>query len=241
MGRLTDLPGAFSFPRRIAFDGRIGCPEKKGKTMKIASRLFASSLLVGAAMIAAPATAATSINFDNGTNGASVGSFYSALGITFGNASFTDNFGLAGSSGALGIAATAGGFQPTPNSPITATFSSAVGSIGIRGIDVGQNGIRLEAYNSANVLVAFDQYFGPDVGVGTFRDLFVTGAGITSFKLFQPVNVTGDGVLFDNLTFDVAAPGVPEPATWAMMMLGFGAMGAALRRRPSVKARVRFT
>ena len=25
--------------------------------------------------------------------------------------------------------------------------------------------------------------------------------------------------------------GVPEPATWAMMMLGFGAMGAALRRR----------
>ena len=28
------------------------------------------------------------------------------------------------------------------------------------------------------------------------------------------------------------APGaVPEPATWAMMMLGFGAMGASLRRR----------
>ena len=31
--------------------------------------------------------------------------------------------------------------------------------------------------------------------------------GITSFKLFQPVNVAGDGVLFDNLTFNVAAPG----------------------------------
>ena len=25
-------------------------------------------------------------------------------------------------------------------------------------------------------------------------------------------------------------PGVPEPATWAMMLLGFGAAGAALRR-----------
>jgi hypothetical protein len=26
-------------------------------------------------------------------------------------------------------------------------------------------------------------------------------------------------------------PGVPEPATWAMMLLGFGAIGFALRRR----------
>ena len=32
--------------------------------------------------------------------------------------------------------------------------------------------------------------------------------------------------------------GVPEPATWAMLMLGFGAVGYAMRRRP--KARVRF-
>lgn len=28
---------------------------------------------------------------------------------------------------------------------------------------------------------------------------------------------------------------VPEPATWAMMLLGFGAIGAALRRRKSVR------
>lgn len=33
---------------------------------------------------------------------------------------------------------------------------------------------------------------------------------------------------------------VPEPASWAMMMLGFGAMGAALRRRAKVAARIRF-
>jgi len=38
------------------------------------------------------------------------------------------------------------------------------------------------------------------------------------------------------LTYDYtpwAAFGVPEPATWAMMLLGFGAMGAAMRRRPA--------
>ncbi|MBN8815052.1 MAG: PEP-CTERM sorting domain-containing protein [Sphingomonas sp.] len=33
---------------------------------------------------------------------------------------------------------------------------------------------------------------------------------------------------------------VPEPATWAMMIMGFGLMGAAMRRNRKVTARVRF-
>jgi hypothetical protein len=36
------------------------------------------------------------------------------------------------------------------------------------------------------------------------------------------------------------AGGVPEPATWALMILGFGAIGGAMRRRQSVAAKVRF-
>ena len=31
-------------------------------------------------------------------------------------------------------------------------------------------------------------------------------------------------------------PAVPEPATWALLLLGFGLAGAALRRRPSPAA-----
>lgn len=42
-------------------------------------------------------------------------------------------------------------------------------------------------------------------------------------------------IVFDDITFGSATPGgggqVPEPATWAMMLLGFGAAGAALRRK----------
>lgn len=34
--------------------------------------------------------------------------------------------------------------------------------------------------------------------------------------------------------------GVPEPATWAMMLLGFGAIGSALRRRSKVTTGVRY-
>jgi hypothetical protein len=37
-----------------------------------------------------------------------------------------------------------------------------------------------------------------------------------------------------------AGGGVPEPATWALMILGFGAVGGAMRRRQSVAAKVRF-
>ena len=40
-----------------------------------------------------------------------------------------------------------------------------------------------------------------------------------------------------NVAFEAGHPGdVPEPATWAMMMLGFGAVGWQLRRRSSTLA-----
>ncbi|MBS0479965.1 MAG: PEP-CTERM sorting domain-containing protein [Proteobacteria bacterium] len=38
----------------------------------------------------------------------------------------------------------------------------------------------------------------------------------------------------DNVVLQLSARqpgGVPEPATWAMMVVGFGAVGSALRRR----------
>jgi len=59
---------------------------------------------------------------------------------------------------------------------------------------------------------------------------------------FDQVQVTGKFgyyVYFDNVAFGDAAsttPAVPEPATWAMLIAGFGLVGSAARRRRNTLA-----
>lgn len=43
------------------------------------------------------------------------------------------------------------------------------------------------------------------------------------------------GAVFDDFTFDTSVGAVPEPATWATLMFGFGALGAVMRRRARTK------
>jgi hypothetical protein len=68
-------------------------------------------------------------------------------------------------------------------------------------------------------------------GLQTFT---VNLKGVSSFKLYT--GGSGDtGVQIDNVRFDESlVTGVPEPASWAMMLLGFGGLGALLRQRRSL-------
>jgi hypothetical protein len=67
------------------------------------------------------------------------------------------------------------------------------------------------------------------------------GAGAHSFVLFYADRQEVDAQLSFSLPANIViTSGVPEPATWAMMVLGFGAMGGALRRRQKVVTRIRF-
>ena len=92
-----------------------------------------------------------------------------------------------------------------------------------------------------------------DVGANTVLfsqgSTFISGATHNSFSfngvrantLELVVNLTGlggvsDDIGLDNVRFSqaLATPGIPEPATWAMMILGFGATGAVIRRRAAL-------
>jgi hypothetical protein len=63
----------------------------------------------------------------------------------------------------------------------------------------------------------------------------VFGPGTFAITIAGDVDLasTANPAVFDGfLTFNNASP-VPEPTTWAMMLLGFGAVGYSMRKRPS--------
>lgn len=66
---------------------------------------------------------------------------------------------------------------------------------------------------------------------GTGRFLNATGAIVSSGTLtFGLANGVTVGIFNGTVTGVLNAPAIPEPATWAMMIAGFGILGSAARR-----------
>ena len=84
----------------------------------------------------------------------------------------------------------------------------------------------------------------PRTGVGSGRAVFdlspFAGRSVNvRLQFASDYAITGKGVLTDNLVVsgtpapepDPIPGGVPEPATWALILTGFLGAGAAIRRR----------
>jgi len=112
--------------------------------------------------------------------------------------------------------------------PLITAFSVYIGSI--------DSYNEISFYNGASMLGWFggDQLAPPtangDQGAAATNQRFVfnfNGQKVDRVVFFS----RGNSMEWDSIAAPISA--VPEPATWAMMITGFGLMGAALRRRRS--------
>jgi hypothetical protein len=191
------------------------------------------------ALTGAPALAATTIDFTAspvGTiaNGDRISNQYASLGVTF---SLFENgapvgvgglaFGNVPFAAGLGNALfnTVGGIAPiSPDNRADILRLSFLSDVS--GLSFLTNG-----FTDITVFNAFDS------GGNLLQSLTNTTGGVTtiSFSASGIARVDAlqgrDDFAFgiDQLSFISAA--VPEPATWAMMLVGFGAVGFAMRRR----------
>ena len=136
------------------------------------------------------------------------------------------NFDLSGSRNAT--------FQldsnPTPTTSIPGVFGDQIEFVNVSGTFNGAPGTGtigfgtglFAALNITGTSLGFTQFAGPALFSGTASaPMFMTG----TFALTSIVSGRS------TLTISEAVAAIPEPATWAMMIGGFGMIGFAARRR----------
>jgi len=126
---------------------------------------------------------------------------------------------------------------------LTTNLASGTGSASIFS-KVGFNTISfdwgtIDTYNTFGLLDAAGNAFYTMTGQQIVPHDSVNGSRIslTSDQSIYGLRLFSNSPAFevDNVTFSATA--VPEPGTWGMMVIGFGAMGLAMRRRSSPKSR----
>jgi hypothetical protein len=170
----------------------------------------------------APAPQSASVvSFNTKGSGASNALFLNAGKI---NGPYNSNPGEGG--GVSQIFTTVGG-AATFSADIAAFYTRTSGGLGIGLVSVLLDGVVLDSHDFGDVAG------GPITLRSTLGFTTNLSAGqhtlsLQATRLFAP----GRGVTsqyFDSVSLDVVA--VPEPATWAMLLFGFGMTGASLRYR----------
>ena len=207
-------------------------------------RLFNLALAgAAAALLAAPAMAATvaDASFEVPEQGSSF-----TYNPTVTDATFSGGSGVQGNGSAWGFADAPDGVQTA--------FLQNVAAISLQVTDLTVGDLYdvsfFDALRNQTDLYApnpFSVFFGTTL-IGSFTPgstawtANTTGAFLatdtTGVLTFQSLTEGGDhDVGIDAIVMnDHGAGGVPEPAAWALMILGFGSVGAALRRRTTALA-----
>jgi hypothetical protein len=149
-----------------------------------------------------------------------------------------------GSDSALGFAwdATPISFDVGAASDFTLVYTTTVFSTADSSCIPSGSGVCLVAYSG------FGDPVGRGGGVDSFFSAALPGLGFLGANLstLSTTTITDPGLSFEPAVFNTptfvngvlgfTAASVPEPATWMTMILGFGMLGATLRRRRTVAA-----
>ena len=203
-------------------------------------KIILGALVAATAMMAAPASAAELVSNGNFESG-SLSGWTSSGNVAVGTVPY---FGLG--SGAYGsyLAAFNGG-NTTPNGVLSQAIGTTAGALYNFAFNYGvTNGggqsllvSVLDATTSAVLATQTVSTTSQSPQAFTLNFTAASGSSIIRFADVATNNSTNQDIAIDNVSVSGA---VPEPATWAMMMLGFGAMGFAMRRRAQTSARIRF-
>jgi hypothetical protein len=129
-----------------------------------------------------------------------------------------------------GPAGCAGAFTASGSFSAPAGYEFVQGTISTNAINALTN------LNLSSVMLNGQSFslFSPNAGVFEFGGL--TPISLLSTNTLVVSGYTGGaGAFSGDLTF--AAGAVPEPATWAMMLLGFAGIGSVARRRRNTEVR----
>jgi PEP-CTERM motif len=202
-------------------------------------------LSAGVLAIAAPASA-TVVNFDDLAGGfGQVANGYN--GLDWNNFFYLDGPANNPSGYAAGTVSTRNvAFNSFANpASITSTTDFFLGGAYLTAAWFDGLTIQVDAFN--NGVAIWSQALSPSAAASTlftFNNALVDEVRFTSFGGTQHAGYNGAGAHFalDNLFLNQAVNlgAVPEPASWALMIAGFGLVGSALRkgngrrRKPSV-------
>lgn len=217
-------------------------------------KMLISTMLAGAAFVAVPASAAITVDTTSLGVTLNFNPFNQAPSPTENVHIVNEQTGIPEITANTSAQGTGTGFlfTSTAQYPLTALVSG-------QGLATVTGPFQTLTFSAADPLDAFSLFeFNLDVDAGApfytditanllgggsvrFEDVLLDGNGQNKFRIYGD---TFESIVFSAVSGTInditqvrvtAVPGaVPEPATWAMMLLGFGIVGGAMRRRRKV-------
>ena len=141
--------------------------------------------------------------------------------------------------GAIGIGQITSWIMSISDGVMTANFSSVDGTLDFSGASLWSNGTDL-LFNYDSVGFIYASFYSPgntsalviQAGDGYNQDLIRLAGASAGFEVGFETGIQSIASIPRDPT-----GAVPEPGTWAMMLMGFGALGFRMRRRRGITLR----